>query len=901
MKKHSYLAFLIIFVISLIHLHPYFFGKIDIPLDLRDLRMYPWKYYAVDKKIKKTILWENHFDNLFSLTVPPKNINSLKYKLNFRNNDFDKNNTQDYNFYILLDFKFQNEKIPADFGISLKDRSSGEVYNPGAIIDSLNNDSKWNEANFHLNQLIKNIKDPKKLQDYDLSIVLNNKSEIESTIVFLKSIRLLCEDYSNVQRVHNHYLHDIIQMFPHIREYFSISLKEGRLPFWNNYILTGVEFLAEPQVGFFHPVYFLTYFLFNQFTAHAIMSFLSLFFCGIGAYLLSRFWGFSFYSSLLVGIIYMFQPFNATWMSYEHMLMNSATLPFLLLFYEKNIKAEKLLNKHLLISALLLGLIFLSGHLQYIHYTAIFFILFSVYKFIACALNVNLRSVFVKHSFSIVFVFGIAVMIGAIVLVPFMSLLGNSHRVPNSIGFIKSTSIPLSALYGLLNPFYKGVPDWTLSGYMDISEAYDKYRNGFSRNYIYFGLLPFLLLFFSFKKIYEKDKLSIFLFLTILISFLIAMGSPLFFLIKDIIPGFSTMQHYRFILLYSFAVPFLCGIGFQELCNLFPKFNNRKILLLIIIISAIDLMYFSSYFLTWSNRKDYKPIEKGGSLEFLINKQKDSLEPFRVLPITVEDIKGCDIAKPNTLQSYMIEDASGYSSFVNKDIYYGYVYIQTKDPARLYSGKIFDLFPNINVPYPISNYQSKILDLLNVKYFLVPNQLELKTNDVTKVYKGDISIYENKGYLPRAFFVPNYKIIDSKKETIIYLDSEEFDPRKEVVLMIAPRVIALSPTAPRNDIQFVKYKPENITLKVNIDKPGFLVLGHNLNNNWKVKINSKDGEHIQANLIQRAVYLPNGGEYIVEFYYYPKLFFIGLFVTLTGLLILIILGIFLSLKQENKK
>src|SRR3989338_3693274 len=98
------------------------------------------------------------------------------------------------------------------------------------------------------------------------------------------------------------------------------------------------------------------YFLFDHFTAHLIITFVCLVLCGVGTFSLCRYWELSFYPSLFACIVYMFHPFNVVWFSFEHSIMNSATLPFLLLMYEKNLASGKLLNKYLLTSALLLGL-----------------------------------------------------------------------------------------------------------------------------------------------------------------------------------------------------------------------------------------------------------------------------------------------------------------------------------------------------------------------------------------------------------------------------------------------------------------------------------------------------------------------------------------------------------------
>ncbi|MBI1857678.1 MAG: hypothetical protein HYR97_00955, partial [Candidatus Melainabacteria bacterium] len=252
--------------------------------------------------------------------------------------------------------------------------------------------------------------------------------------------------------------------------------------------------------------------------------------------------------------------------------------------------------------------------------------------------------------------------------------------------------------------------------------------------------------------------------------------------------------------------------------------------------TSFDLMFYSSYFISWNARSDYKKIYKGGAIEYLLTQKQASKEPFRVLPFSVSGVGDTklkvNVSQPNILMPFELEEVSGYSSFVPKDIYSLFVYVQTKDPSKLYSKEILNLFENPNIPYPIFNFKSKILDLLNVKYFMVPSIITLQAEKVRKVFGGDAAIYENLNCLPRAFVVNNYKIIENSKETIVYLDSEIFNPRKTVIFMSEP-VIASTKGAkqspnesryeiassahsvpPRNDIEFLEYKAESIKLRV---------------------------------------------------------------------------------------
>ncbi len=929
-KNLNYYALLIFFVVSVIYLFPSFLGKVDTPCDIRDMRMYPWRYYMVDKKIKMLTLWEGDFSRIkspqfqsingeiFKWTTSKDTFTSIDLNINLSSESLKKlTDFKDSNYFISFDFKPEyDSSVAFSFGPSLINRATGAEYTPGVAVvpvSSEDGSTNWYKAQFPLNNFLSKQSSVNNINQFDIRISANNKSKTSAASIQIKNLKIGCEDFSKITKAHNHFNNDLIQMFTPFREYFSNSIKSGRLPFWNNYILSGAEFIAEPQVGYFHPFYFILYFLFDHFTAHQILTFLCILFAGFGAYLLSREWNLNHPSSVLTGIVFMFQPFNATWMSYEHMIMNSAAMPFLILFYEKALKQNRLINKNLIASAVLLGLIFLSGHFQYIYYSAIFFFLFAFFRFLVCMFSD--RKSAMMHVFSFLFVFVFGLLIGSITILPFLNMFKISHRTENPLDLVKATSVPLKAFIGLLHPYYLGIPDWPLAGLINRTKEFEDYKLGFMRNYVYFGFLPFIISLFSFVSLFRKQKISIFFFMCILFSLLMCTGTPLFFMLRSFMPGFKEMQHYRFLQIFSYSVPFLAGMGFQVFQDLVKPYlqNMYKTLVnLIIIISAIDLMYFSSFFVTWSDRKDYKPIPEEGVLQFILNEQKKSKEPFRILPFSSHKVEGAllkpDIAEPNTLLPYGIEDASGYSSFIPKDIYYMFVYIQTKDYNKLYSGKIFDLFSNINTPYPISNFHSRILDLLNVKYFVVPNFLTVQSEKVNKIFSGDAVVYENKRYLPRAFFVTDYRVIISPKDVIVELDKNEFDPLKEVIFTKEPDALLNSKTEnkvkPAYEIKFLNYEAENIKLNVKTNQKGYLILGHNLNENWKVTINNNESNHYQANLVQRAVYLPKEGDYTIEFYYYPKLFFIGLSLTLASLIILLLITFWVLIVRKmphNKK
>ncbi len=904
-------VFLFYLLVTSIFFFPAFFGKVDIPTDIRNTVIYPWRYHSVDKKINTINLWKANFPtgkSVLDIDVLPNTASKLDAGI-----VIDKsletylpklNNSR---FYLGFSYKLVYDQ-DVNFDLYLVNRIDGKrlkltpSFRPVVIAaDETGIKIEWTEVRVVLNRLISNFKSVDDFNLYVLDITITNPDGKNPAKLYLKDLTLECEDYSKIQNAHNYYNKNVINQFVPFAEYFSDSIKRGKLPFWNNYIFAGTEFLSEPQLGYLHPLYFLTYFLLNHFTAHLLVTFISFLLCGFGAFLLARYWNLSFSASLLTGIVYMFHPFNATRCSYEYMPMISAVLPYLILCYEKHLNENNSLNKYFLFSALLMGLLFLSGHLQYVEYTLIFFLLFSVFRIFTS------QKQDVKKITSLIGIIFIGFLISSCELIPFLQLYHNSFRTNIPDALLKANSIPLKAFLGLVYPFYKGEPTWAIYGIPNTDPTYIAYRNGFFRNYVYFGFLPFLFSICAFKSII-KNKLTLFFFLTIFFSIIVCTGSPLFLLVKDYIPGFKAIQNYKALLIYSYCVPFLSGIGFRILINYFSKIKTKQFLVtVILLLTTLDLIYCSSFCITWVDKNTYKPLSESGGLQFILNHEKKSKEPFRVLPITFygtgKDFPENDVCEPDSLLPYKIESLSGYSSFIPKDFYNLFLYIKTKNPDLLYKNELINIFHNFNKIYPITQFDSKIFDLLNVKYFIVQNDVTVKSPKLFKVYEGDCKIYENRNSLPRAFVVTAPKVINSSKEIILELDKQDFNPRNEVILMTYPDGYKIKTTENKElayEVQWLKYENDLLKVRVKVNQKSFLIIGNDLDENWKLKINNKWAKHYNANLVQRAVYLPKAGDYLVELKYFPKLFLLGIGISCFAVFVLVILVIYIwSRKREN--
>ena len=187
----KYLAFIVFFVITLIYMFPAFLGKVDTPFDIRNIRMYPWRFHEVDKKIKTLVLWKKED---FTLQVSPNEIKNTLFKIACNQEIIGQvNKIKDANYFVTFDFKpLHGEDVSFNFGLSLINHVTGESFSPGSAITPIEKD--WHKAFFNLNTLIYGLKSLDNLNNFSLQISTKGKTQTSSTALIVKGLKLALED-----------------------------------------------------------------------------------------------------------------------------------------------------------------------------------------------------------------------------------------------------------------------------------------------------------------------------------------------------------------------------------------------------------------------------------------------------------------------------------------------------------------------------------------------------------------------------------------------------------------------------------------------------------------------------------------------------------------------------------
>jgi len=196
----------------------------------------------------------------------------------------------------------------------------------------------------------------------------------------------------------------------------------------------------------------------------------------------------------------------------------------------------------------------------------------------------------------------------------------------------------------------------------------------------------------------------------------------------------------------------------------------------------------------------------------------------------------------------------------------------------------------------------RLMNLLSVR-FIMEKKLKVfpkKTPPgVVKIYEDKgITIYKNKGALPRAYVVYNSETI-SGEAALRRLASPYFNPRASVIL---DKDIGFGRRHRSGLTKAVikKFLPERIELTAVLPQKGVLVLTDFFYPGWEVYVDGAQKKILRANTIMRGVVLKKGPHSVV-FVYRPRPFWRGLRLSLLTLVgIIIYLGIDIKRRSAKK-
>lgn len=670
------------------------------------------------------------------------------------------------------------------------------------------------------------------------------------------------------------------------------SLKKIELPLWNQYNFSGTPLLANFQSAAFYPLNIL-FFILPFPIGWSVLIILQPILAGLFMYLYLSNLKLRREASFFGSIVFSFCGFFVAWLEWGNIVNTALWLPLILLSIDKfvsSIQYGVLSRKNIWSLIFLLSIVFsfFAGHLQTFFYMYIISTLYFIFRLFDQKNKLKLIALyFILNTLFLI--------LTAVQWVPTLQFILLSARDADLSYRTSGWFIPWQNLIQFIAPDFFGNTS-TLN-------YFGEWNYGEFVGYI--GIIPLIFAFFAI--IFKRTKETVFFAATFLLVILFAFPNPIakFPFVLNI-PFISTAQPTRLIFLADFALSILAAIGFEEyfkrgkkILYVFPLFiliflllwsfvigggfgfesaenlliskqnlklptilffasiilltvplftfvqKNKKtvyvLMTLIVLISLFDLFRFAWKFESFSPQKYLFPDTR--VLSFI--KKQPGI--FRVMSTDSQ------ILPPNFSIMYGISSPEGYDP----------LYIKRYGELMAAYGRNK---PDISAPFGFNRtitpreLNSKIVDLLNIKYVL--SFAPVIDGPYSKVYSdGKVNVFQNENVLPRAFFVPRVKFVNTKQEAIDEMFKISYSP--DVLAVVEGKKPADFKSA--KDVGKIKinlYSSNKISLSTESGGEGFLILTDAYYPTWHAMIDGHEVEIFITDFAFRGIIVPEGNHNI---------------------------------------
>lgn len=697
------------------------------------------------------------------------------------------------------------------------------------------------------------------------------------------------------------------------------------IPFWNPYIFGGMPFCAHFESTIFYPLDIL-FWIMPADKAYGYTMFIHIVLAGIFMYILCRSFCIRRAGSFVAAAVFACNGFVMAILYMGQMCPVQSYIWLPAIIYVLN---QAIMSKTPYFLATTAGVIWgvqiLAGAPQDAFYTFLASVLF-----VACSIKRDLKTggYGIKLLAIPFLMFVIASGLAAIQLVPAFELIGESVRAGlDRYEMVTMGSYPLEGITTTVMPNFFG-------SYADKSFWVSNVPWSVPQQNLYVGILTVILLFFISYRNPDNRKIKIFAGSLALIAFVLALGrhTPVYKL-AYLLPGFDRFRApSKIIVLWVFAMALLAGIGMDDLFRHGKErlFKRAGFLLcFVIVLVAINGVFHFDGSMTLRFFAPFVPEEaipekmieaasiirqefhrftlfSGIILLLILLWMRGFVKPKLaaallcvILLFDLSRVNGQAVQHNDSLYQYMEQtkhdlDATigqdrsvyrvgAYGSNVgpNLEMYLGYQTVGGFTALFLHRYyEYVNQYCTTSIPegwewFSYAEGNSKLMDLLNVKY---------EVSYLTREYGL------RNTYLPRAFIVPDHKIL-KKEEVLDYMIRPDFDPRQSVLFeegdqladLLEPSSVGVKEVG---RAAITSYRPDEIVLVTDLPEAGFLFLSEIYYPGWKVFVGEKEKRIIRGNYLFRVVELPKG-HHVVRFVFDPLSIKVGLGITIFSLFIFV--------------
>ncbi|MCB9757603.1 MAG: YfhO family protein [Candidatus Omnitrophica bacterium] len=704
-----------------------------------------------------------------------------------------------------------------------------------------------------------------------------------------------------------------------IYEFIKQNLRRGILPLWNPHQACGYSLIGMLEIGIFYPLTLIVYLLPNIISID-ILILSRLLLAGLFTFWFMRRIGFKNAPALCSAIVFMF---SGPMVLLQYWTANvDLLLPLLLLALDRLIIREASHNS-LATLAIVVGLTIFAGHPEHVFLVNAFGFAFFIFRIFSSRNKTHWKKLFLSYTGAYFLGAGLA----AVAFFPFLrNLLGefwNGH--PAGTGLLMEEQRDRALSLALPHFFQKEnlTFDFTFAGWW----------GG------YLGTLPLALTALSF---FNKHKRGLNYFFGILLILIIGKeyGLPFINWI-GYLPIFNTCRYaIHTPPLAAFTVAVLSAMGFRCILNarnLFFKGLIFSFLLLLIIAVHLIVLKEAQHFRISINAsifalslliifqiilwlKDHALLKKQilsillitlifSELFLYIHREHPRrFDSFSKVPY-IEFLKSQDqsarsygifwVFYPNTATGFGVDDLGYFLGLVPAR------FVEFVNVLVIDNHFQKDLRPPALRAMPIGANKSHILDLLNIRYFIVPSEEKLSTllthysslqDKLKLIYSKEVNIFERPSALPRAYIVHRAIFEPDTMKTLNLINRLGSAGREGVVITAQPNQelytqLAASPLVDNSTVKMINTNPNEVHLEATMEHAGFVVLSDAYHPDWKVYVDGQKSQIFQTNYLVRSVFV-GAGRHQITFKFIPFSFYAGIIVSSLSLLLLLFLFAF---------
>jgi hypothetical protein len=698
---------------------------------------------------------------------------------------------------------------------------------------------------------------------------------------------------------------DLITSFYPFHAFAARAVHDGSFPLWNPHILAGAPFLANAQSALFYPPNFL-YYVLPVPVAWAACLLIRMFLCALFMTLFVRSIGGTKTGAVVAGIVYSFCGFMTAW---QGQALGDAAIWLPLICYAVIRLRSSFSKRNIVLMAFAFAMPVLAGHPETTAHSAI----------VGCAFAAALWGGDKRFPRYFAAAGVLAMGLGAVQIIPtveWLRQLGNQFETP-------WPALELHQAQGLFSRDILSSPN---SAGISVPEGA-----------AYLGMLTLLAA--SLAPFHRARRYVIFFVVVTAISLMIAYTIPPVSWIVAHTPFLKSMKNGRFIFVASFGIAAMAGLGISILQEAETALTGRKRKYAWVLLgAAFAAVIVAISRLQLATQVEAPLMRRPVFSVFLLcvamallgwalsGRMKHRLLQTLVLSFVVLDMVTFSYGFSGFSSQGSIYPAAPLFDFINKNadasharvvqvgnafpanvaMMYGFAggdgYEVCLERPRLFaSGLAQDRQDGIFlVADGIVDTTDRRLDMLNVKYFVVPaggadfQRFAAHSDRFTPVLDdGHVAVFENSRVLPRAFLVhlSEAEVLPTPEAQLNRLRDPSFDPQRSVILsepVSKAEYEVSTPPSAGDDVVIEEAGPNGYRFRIKSSVESLLVVSQIYYPGWRATVSGERVPVVAANYALTGIPVP-AGDHEVRFVFDPASFKVGLAITILSILMAVAL------------